>query len=78
MRIEDPTQVDEYYRALLDRNREYLGLFVVGVTSTGICCLPTCRARKPKKENTEFYDSVAHRLKPKTLHTRPFSLCRHS
>ena len=73
MKIKDQSRVDEYFRALLERNREYLGLFVVGVTSTGICCLPTCRARKPKKENTEFYDSVAHALR---AGYRPCKICR--
>lgn len=33
------------------------GLFITGVTSTGIYCLPSCRARKPRPENVVFYDS---------------------
>lgn len=73
MKITDPGMVDEYYEALLKRDREYLGLFVVGVTSTGICCLPTCRARKPKKENTEYFDSSAHALR---AGYRPCKICR--
>ena len=32
------------------------GLFIVGVKTTGIYCLPSCRpARRPKPENVEFY-----------------------
>lgn len=73
MKIEGPGHVDEYYRALLERDRKYLGLFIVGVTSTRICCLPTCRARKPKKENTEYYDSIAHALR---AGYRPCKICR--
>lgn len=73
MKITDPGMIDEYYQALMKRDRDYLGLFVVGVTSTGICCLPTCRARKPKKENTEYFDSSAHALR---AGYRPCKICR--
>ena len=31
------------------------GRFVVGVTSTGIYCKPSCPARRPKRENVRFY-----------------------
>jgi AraC family transcriptional regulator of adaptative response / DNA-3-methyladenine glycosylase II len=31
------------------------GRFFFGVTSTGIYCLPACKARKPKPENTHFF-----------------------
>ncbi|AIE83552.1 DNA-3-methyladenine glycosylase 2 family protein [Fimbriimonas ginsengisoli] len=34
------------------------GRFIVGVHSTGIYCLPSCRARRPKPENVRFYDSI--------------------
>lgn len=33
----------------------YNGRFVTGVLSTGIFCLPSCRARKPKRENVRFF-----------------------
>ena len=33
------------------------GKFITGVVSTGIYCLPSCRARKPKPENVVFYAS---------------------
>lgn len=45
----------EYYTALLDKNKEYEGVFYVGVTSTGVFCRPTCPARKPKFEHCEFF-----------------------
>lgn len=48
---------------MLDRMRAndagYDGRFVVGVHSTGIYCLPSCRARLPKPENVRFYRSFA-------------------
>jgi AraC family transcriptional regulator, regulatory protein of adaptative response / DNA-3-methyladenine glycosylase II len=34
------------------------GLFFVGVTSTGIYCRPSCRARTPKRENRRFFESA--------------------
>lgn len=45
----------EYYEALLEKNREYEGVFYVGVKTTGVFCRPTCSARKPKFENCEFF-----------------------
>ncbi len=43
------------YQALLDRDSEFQGVFVVGVKTTRIFCRPTCPARKPKAENVEFF-----------------------
>lgn len=34
------------------------GRFFFGVTTTGIYCLPSCKARKPKFENTRFFPSA--------------------
>ncbi|MEO0997763.1 MAG: trifunctional transcriptional activator/DNA repair protein Ada/methylated-DNA--[protein]-cysteine S-methyltransferase [Pseudomonadota bacterium] len=50
---------DALYRALLTRDAAYEGLAWVGVTSTGVFCRLTCPARKPKRQNTVFFDSVA-------------------
>ena len=38
--------------AFARRDRAFDGRFVVGVTSTGIYCRPSCAARRPKPENT--------------------------
>ena len=44
------------------------GLFVTGVLTTGIYCLPSCPARTPKPENVAFFatpaDAAAARLRP--------------
>jgi len=37
---------------------EYDRLFITGVLSTGIYCLPSCRARKPKPENIRFFETI--------------------
>ncbi len=39
-------------------NGEYDGEFITGVLSTGIYCLPSCRARKPKPENVQFFQTI--------------------
>lgn len=43
------------YQALLDRDGSYDGVFYIGVKTTGIFCRPVCPARKPKRENVEFF-----------------------
>ncbi len=39
------------------RDSAYDGRFITGVLSTGIYCLPSCRARNPKPENVRFFPS---------------------
>lgn len=46
------------YKASLDRDSEFEGVFWMAVKTTGIFCRPICRARKPKLENVEFYTSI--------------------
>lgn len=48
-------QCNEYYKALLEKNPDYEGVFFVGVKTTGVFCRPTCSARKPKFENCTFF-----------------------
>ena len=43
------------YRALVERDDAYDGVFFAGVKSTKIFCRSTCTARKPKPENVEFF-----------------------
>ncbi len=40
---------------MLASDAEYDGRFVTGVTSTGVYCLPSCPARKPRPENVRFF-----------------------
>jgi AraC family transcriptional regulator of adaptative response/methylated-DNA-[protein]-cysteine methyltransferase len=53
---------DVMYRALLERDPAFEGIFYVGVKTTGIFCRPTCRVRTPKRENVEFFPSVNEAL----------------
>ncbi|MEC5156280.1 bifunctional transcriptional activator/DNA repair enzyme AdaA [Chryseobacterium sp. MP_3.2] len=43
------------YQASFEKNTDFEGVFWMGVKTTGIFCRPTCTARKPKKENVEFF-----------------------
>lgn len=52
----------EYYRALLNKDKAYEGIFFVGVKTTGVFCQPTCPARKPKIENCEFFETAQEAL----------------
>ncbi len=52
----------EYYKALVDKNKAYEGVFFVGVKTTGVFCRPTCPARKPKIENCEFFETAQDAL----------------
>lgn len=49
---------DALYRALLDRDDAFDGRAYVGVTSTGVFCRLTCPARKPKRENCLFFETI--------------------
>jgi AraC family transcriptional regulator, regulatory protein of adaptative response / DNA-3-methyladenine glycosylase II len=47
---------DEMVTCMLASATEYDGVFIVGVRTTGIYCLPSCRPpRKPNPENVNFY-----------------------
>ncbi|HWA27419.1 MAG TPA: methylated-DNA--[protein]-cysteine S-methyltransferase [Lacunisphaera sp.] len=61
------------YRALSRRDAAYEGVFFTGVKTTGIFCRPTCRAKRPRAENVEFFPTVTE-----ALHGgyRPCRLCR--
>lgn len=45
----------EFYKALVEKNPQYDGIFFAGIKTTGIFCHATCTAKKPKYENCEFY-----------------------
>lgn len=73
LKVTDNIQCDIWYQALLDRDSEYTGLFYVGVKTTGVFCISVCRARKPKRENVEFYRDFKSAL---DAGFRPCKVCR--
>ena len=46
------------YQALLKRDTSLEGIFYFGVKTTGIFCRPSCTARKPLKQNVEYFNSI--------------------
>ncbi|MBB2147674.1 bifunctional transcriptional activator/DNA repair enzyme AdaA [Pedobacter gandavensis] len=49
---------DLYYTAIIEKDTAYEGTFITAVKTTGIFCRPTCTARKPKRENVEFFSTT--------------------
>ncbi len=45
------------YSRILASDPTWNGRFFTGVLTTGIYCLPSCKARKPKPENVRFFPS---------------------
>ena len=45
------------YEAIVNKDSSFEGLFYTAVKTTGIFCRPTCTARKPKRENVEFFQT---------------------
>jgi AraC family transcriptional regulator, regulatory protein of adaptative response / methylated-DNA-[protein]-cysteine methyltransferase len=68
-----PLDQDTCYSALLGRDADYEGVFYVGVRTTGIFCRPTCPARKPKRENCEFFADAQSAM---LASYRPCARCR--
>jgi AraC family transcriptional regulator of adaptative response/methylated-DNA-[protein]-cysteine methyltransferase len=52
----------EMLRAFMASDATYNGVFFTAVRTTGIFCLPSCKARKPLAENVEFFGSVKDAL----------------
>lgn len=59
--VNDPVTVtdDEAWAAFERRDRTWDGRIVGGVKTTGIYCRPSCPARRPKRENVEFFPDGA-------------------
>ena len=72
MELMSKAKEEEYYRALINRDSRYVGIFYVGVKTTSVFCISTCRARKPKRKNVEFFKTIKA-----ALHNgfRPCKIC---
>lgn len=73
MIVSEPNKIQAYYEALIERNPEYVGIFYVGVKTTNVFCISTCRARKPKFENVLFYTKFKDAL---DAGFRPCKVCK--
>jgi len=61
------------YQALAERDGSFEGLFFLGVRSTGVFCRPGCPARKPKRENIDYFPAAKDAL---LAGYRPCKRCR--
>jgi AraC family transcriptional regulator of adaptative response/methylated-DNA-[protein]-cysteine methyltransferase len=61
------------YRALVEKNPDFDGLFVTGVTTTCVFCRPTCTARKPRRDHVVFFATSRDAL---LAGYRPCRVCR--
>jgi len=68
-----PAHPDALYAAFLERDPSWEGLFYVCVRTTGIFCRPTCRARKPNRDNVDFVRSPRDAL---LAGYRPCKVCK--
>lgn len=73
MFITDSKKIETYYQALLNKDSTYVGIFYAGVKTTSVFCISTCRARKPKFENVEFYSTFKEAL---NSGYRPCKICK--
>ena len=63
---------ERMYKALVAKDGAFEGTFYAAVKTTGIFCRPTCGARKPKKENVEYFRTTREALQHGY---RPCRLC---
>jgi AraC family transcriptional regulator of adaptative response/methylated-DNA-[protein]-cysteine methyltransferase len=64
---------DEMVDAFFKCDGSYDGLFYTAVRTTGIFCIPSCRARKPLPQNVEFFETAREAL---LSGYRPCQRCR--
>lgn len=77
---------EEMWEKVIACDRRYDGLFYTAVKTTKIYCRPSCRSRKPKKINVDFYSTMAEaeakgfrackRCRPETEYTPDEELVR--
>jgi AraC family transcriptional regulator of adaptative response/methylated-DNA-[protein]-cysteine methyltransferase len=60
MELLPPTET--MFHALVNRDPSFEGIFFVGVRTTGIFCRPTCTAKKPARENVDFFATSSEAL----------------
>ncbi len=54
-----PTEQDRRWTAVLSRDRSADGTFYYAVKTTGVYCRPSCAARRPNRQNVDFYNKPA-------------------
>jgi AraC family transcriptional regulator of adaptative response/methylated-DNA-[protein]-cysteine methyltransferase len=60
--VDDILPSDTAWKAVSSRERSSDGKFVFAVRTTGVFCRPSCPARRPNRENVEFFLSAEEAL----------------
>ncbi|MGH9524832.1 MAG: bifunctional DNA-binding transcriptional regulator/O6-methylguanine-DNA methyltransferase Ada [Terriglobales bacterium] len=61
---------EQFWNAVVERDRRYRQLFVYGVRSTGVYCRPTCPSRRPNRGQVSFFAG------PEAAERAGFRACR--
>lgn len=64
---------DRRWAALVARDRSADGAFFYSVRTTGVYCRPSCAARRPRRENVAFHETIAE---AEAAGFRPCRRCR--
>lgn len=64
---------EEMWEAVCRNDASYDGMFFYAVKSTGVYCRPSCKSKKPKRENICFFDTAEQ---ARTAGFRPCKRCR--
>lgn len=64
---------DEMWRAVCENDAAFDGVFFYAVESTGIFCRPSCKSKKPKRQNVRFFNSAQQ---ARAAGFRPCKRCR--
>lgn len=64
---------DEMYRAVIENDESYDGIFFYAVKSTGIYCRPSCKSKAPKRDNVCFFRNAEE---ARNAGFRPCKRCR--
>lgn len=64
---------EEVWEAIIECNPLYDGKFFYGVATTGIFCRPSCKSKRPKRENVRVFSSMDEAVE---ANFRPCKRCR--
>lgn len=64
---------EEKWQAICRRDASYDGTFWYGVRSTGVFCNPSCKSRRPNRENIEYFSTIEE---ARAAGYRPCKRCR--
>ncbi|MFZ5425510.1 MAG: bifunctional transcriptional activator/DNA repair enzyme AdaA [Thermodesulfobacteriota bacterium] len=68
-----PLSDDARWAAVVSCDSAFDGLFLYGVTTTGIFCRPSCRSKTPRRENVLYFEDASRAA---ALGFRPCRRCR--